>query len=167
MTQLSMFSSEEPRVSPSQSQVLEKDWMTRVATSCSPMLVLLANIGPDGWFGRTSPASFQAKEDEILRAFWESSPDVTSSPQPKGGRTAESSRGSKADTASHGECLTLSTLEFPSVAVACSLSDILETGAVPQRFFLSAKACAGILRRAEKRGKELPQQLRGTPKRTP
>jgi DNA (cytosine-5)-methyltransferase 1 len=35
------------------------------------MLVLLANIGPDGWFGRTSPASFQAKEDEILRAFWE------------------------------------------------------------------------------------------------
>jgi hypothetical protein len=41
----------------------------------------------------------------------------------------------------------------------CSLSDILETGAVPQRFFLSARACAGILRRAERRGKELPPQL--------
>jgi len=36
----------------------------------------------------------------------------------------------------------------------CSLSDILETGDLPQRFFLSAKACAGILRRAEKRGKK-------------
>jgi hypothetical protein len=42
----------------------------------------------------------------------------------------------------------------------CSLSDILETGDVPQRFFLTPKACAGILRRAEKRGKELPPQLR-------
>jgi hypothetical protein len=41
----------------------------------------------------------------------------------------------------------------------CSLSDILETGDVPQRYFLSAKACMGILRRAEKRGKELPPQL--------
>jgi hypothetical protein len=40
------------------------------------------------------------------------------------------------------------------------LSDILEaTGSVPQRFFLSPKACAGILRRAAKRGKKLPEAL--------
>jgi hypothetical protein len=36
----------------------------------------------------------------------------------------------------------------------------LETSAVPQRFFLSAKACQGILRRAEKRGKDLPPILK-------
>jgi hypothetical protein len=42
----------------------------------------------------------------------------------------------------------------------CSLSDILETGTVPQRFFLSDTACRGILRRADKRGKELPESLR-------
>jgi hypothetical protein len=41
----------------------------------------------------------------------------------------------------------------------CSLSDTLEIGDVPQRFFLSATACRGILRRAEKRGKELPRAL--------
>lgn len=41
----------------------------------------------------------------------------------------------------------------------CSLSDISETGDVPQRYFLSPKACAGILRRAASRGKELPQHL--------
>jgi DNA (cytosine-5)-methyltransferase 1 len=41
-----------------------------------------------------------------------------------------------------------------------SLSDVLETGEVPQRYFLSAKACQGILRRAEKRGKALPEALR-------
>jgi hypothetical protein len=58
------------------------------------------------------------------------------------------------------ESLTLSTAEYHSVAVASSLSDILETGDVPQRYFLSAKACRGILRRAEKRGKKLPEQLR-------
>jgi hypothetical protein len=39
------------------------------------------------------------------------------------------------------------------------LSDILETGDVPQRYFLSATACKGILRRAAKRGKELPEPL--------
>ena len=41
----------------------------------------------------------------------------------------------------------------------CSLSDVLETGEVPRQYFLSAKACAGILRRADKRGKDLPEQL--------
>jgi hypothetical protein len=60
---------------------------------------------------------------------------------------------------SPGECLTLSISEYPSDAVASSLSDILETGVVPRRYFLSAKACLGILRRAAKRGKELPKML--------
>jgi hypothetical protein len=55
--------------------------------------------------------------------------------------------------------LTLNTSEFHSAADACSLSDILEVGNVPQRFFLSATACRGILRRAEKRGKVLPVAL--------
>jgi len=40
-----------------------------------------------------------------------------------------------------------------------SLSEILETGQVDRRYFLSQKACAGILRRAEKRGKRLPPML--------
>jgi hypothetical protein len=41
-----------------------------------------------------------------------------------------------------------------------SLSQVLESGPVPQRYFLSEKACSGILRRAERRGKALPDQLR-------
>jgi len=57
------------------------------------------------------------------------------------------------------ESLTLNGSEWPKGAVVCSLSDVLETAAVPQRFFLSAKACAGILRRAERRGKKLPAML--------
>ena len=41
----------------------------------------------------------------------------------------------------------------------CSLSQILEAGNVPRRFYLTPRACAGILRRAEKRGKVLPAPL--------
>ncbi|KVK90315.1 hypothetical protein WS93_35815 [Burkholderia cepacia] len=59
----------------------------------------------------------------------------------------------------HTGFLTLSTSEWPSDAVVCSLSDTLETGDVPQQYLLSAKACSGILRRAAKRGKELPRPL--------
>jgi len=44
----------------------------------------------------------------------------------------------------------------------CALSDTLEIGDLPQRFFLSAKACAGILRRAKKRGKTLPPSLKAS-----
>jgi hypothetical protein len=60
---------------------------------------------------------------------------------------------------------------FPSVSVGgiisarrevikTSLSDILETGQVPERFYLSATACRGILRRAAKRNRTLPPALR-------
>lgn len=59
----------------------------------------------------------------------------------------------------HTECLTLNTSEWPSDGVAFSLSDTLEIGDVPQRFFLSAKACAGILHRAKKAANEIPALL--------
>jgi hypothetical protein len=40
-----------------------------------------------------------------------------------------------------------------------TLSEVLETGPVPERYFLSQAACAGILRRAERRAKKLPEHL--------
>ena len=43
----------------------------------------------------------------------------------------------------------------PSDAVASSLSQVLELS-TPPKYFLSAQACAGILSRAERRGKTLP-----------
>jgi hypothetical protein len=57
------------------------------------------------------------------------------------------------------EFWTLNTSEYPSAAAASSLSDVLETGELPQRYYLSGRACRGILRRAEKRGKMLPPPL--------
>ena len=60
--------------------------------------------------------------------------------------------------ASLGGYLTLSISESPSDAVVCSLSEVLETD-VPLKYFLSATACRGILRRAERRNKKLPPLL--------
>lgn len=65
-----------------------------------------------------------------------------------------------AGIASPGGCWTASFSDWPSDASVCSLSDILETCDVPLRYFLTAKACAGILHRAEKRGKALPERLK-------
>ena len=47
----------------------------------------------------------------------------------------------------------------PSVENESSLSQILQTR-VPQKYYLSPKACLGILRRASVRGKELPPVLK-------
>ena len=49
--------------------------------------------------------------------------------------------------------------ESPKEGNASHLSQILQDSA-PRRFYLSAKACSGILNRAAKRGKELPEILK-------
>lgn len=62
----------------------------------------------------------------------------------------------------HGQCLTLNSLALHSADDAysvCSLAQILEPD-VAQKYFLSPRACRGILRRAEKRGRNLPPMLR-------
>jgi hypothetical protein len=40
-----------------------------------------------------------------------------------------------------------------------TLSQVLETGDLQQRFFLSPKACAGILRRFKAKQKQMPERL--------
>lgn len=164
--QLSMFWSAEHPVRPSALPGSARDWMIRVATSCSPMLQLLGDIGPSGWSGRTCPESFPTIEDAALRAFWHVSPDDGLTSHPGDGDLRESSRASQGLTALHGECLTLSLSEWTGTDAlslsddgVCSLSDILVTGDVPPRYFLSPKACQGILRRAAGRRKTLPPHL--------
>ena len=61
---------------------------------------------------------------------------------------------------SNGQLWTRSGSEWRRDGVACSLSQILETGPIDPRYYLSPRACEGILRRAEKRGKKLPEPLR-------
>ena len=66
---------------------------------------------------------------------------------------------------SFGESPSLTTVEIwskrahPNVVVDSRLSQILEDS-VPEKYSLSPTACLGILKRAEKRGKELPPILK-------
>ncbi len=145
--QLSMFSSAEHHASRSQSQVSERDWMMSVATWRSNFAALLAALAPAGSSGRTSPVCSAWTAGEL------------SPPSSEGWQNA--------GMVSPTECWTLSLSEWTGLdglslndAGVCSLSDILEeTGSVPPQYYLSARACRGILRRAEKRGKELPPLL--------
>ena len=138
MDQLTCLSEERP-ASHSASQDSEAEWMMTAATWHSNSLGLLNESGHSGWSGKTSPVSCHRTEGGTLEA--------------SSGRWLKSGMGSPTGF------LTLNTSEWPKDADVFSLSDTLETGAVPQRFFLSAKACQGILRRAEKRGKKLPPLL--------
>ncbi len=58
-----------------------------------------------------------------------------------------------------GEYTTRNTGEYPSGVVESRLSQILE--ATPHtKYYLSARACQGILNRAARRGKDLPEMLK-------
>jgi hypothetical protein len=60
--------------------------------------------------------------------------------------------------ASLGEQLMLNTGEYPNDVVESTLSQILQEN-VPTKYYLSVRACQGILNRAKRRGKQLPQML--------
>lgn len=118
---------------------------------------------PDIWSGKTSPEhSAQTKE----RTSVSSSKKPQRSQTPKflyldlrreNGLMQESLW--EEGTASLGGYSMLNISECPSVAVESHLSQILEETPHP-KYSLSARACQGILNRAERRGKELPPMLK-------
>lgn len=103
---------------------------------------------------------------EILPRYWvwENVPGALSS---SGGATSNASSERwlasgvlvESDTESDGEFWTRSSSEWPSAADVSLLSESLETSEDLRKYSLSQRACAGILRRAEKRGKPLPPML--------
>jgi len=101
---------------------------------------LIAAMRPVGSCGRTSLDAFPPLTDETTSG---SSPRLQTS-----------------GILSPGQSWTLSISDWRSGASVCSLSDILEaTGDHLLPYYLTARACLGILRRAAKRGKVLPTAL--------
>ena len=114
-----------------------------------------------GAFTSNGGRDFQTVLTEIVRVVRPDAPDVPL-PARGGGSTRAASWDTEPTDAlfpSAGDYTTHSTGESPSEENASHLLLILEDS-VPQKYCLSAKACAGILKRAERRGKELPEPLR-------
>ena len=122
-------------------------------------------FAPDTWSGRTSPERSAATTAETSRpcskrrsASSNRKPPVLKCLQ-KAGLPGAGIGTWTDDGAWLGEYTTRNTGESPNAAVVSRLSQILE--ATPQeKYSLSAKACQGILRRAERRGKDLPETLK-------
>lgn len=133
--------------------LLQEDFPAKTSALLAKELVLLANeAGYSGklqelWSKRklsmssskTSLVCFPVTEEKILES--------------------SSERWPTSGILSAGGCLMLNTLAYPSEGnVSSSLADVLLEQA-PEKYSLSPKACEGIIRRSEGRGKKLPDQL--------
>ena len=135
-----MFSWAAPHARHFPSPVSEKEWLTHVVTYPSSISDLFSDLDQSGLCTKTS------------QVFCPRSLDQTFHPS--------SQRWLNAAMGSPTECWTLPTSAWPSVGKECSsLAAVLETGDIPQRYYLTAQAASGILRRARKRGKSLPPLL--------
>ena len=59
-----------------------------------------------------------------------------------------------------GDCLTLNTSEAPNHVHESTLWQVLVKDSIPEKYYLSSRACEGIINRAERKGKPLPPLLR-------
>ena len=135
-----MFWSEDPPARHSQLPVSEKEWMTHVVTYPSSISDLLNDLSRSGLCTKMSQDSCHRSLDQTFR--------------PSSQRWLNAAMGSPT------ECWTHSSTAFPSDgAEYSSLAAVLETGDIPQRYFLTARAASGVLRRSLLRGKELPPLL--------
>jgi site-specific DNA-cytosine methylase len=132
----------ESRARTYRSQVNELDLQESAQSSFMSLRESLKNFDPLGFSSRMFPDfSVQTKEETLQKSSgfsW-----------------------SSAGMGFAGVSLTASFSESPNEGAVCSLSDVLESH-VPQRFFLSAVAARGILKRADDAGKTLPTRLERT-----
>ncbi len=125
----------------------------------------LSMFGQDLWHGRTCPAP-SARERQRARtsgSFWRRSSALNAIPfqsldlTPGAGNLLGEFYW-ELISPWRGGASTLNTGVSPRDAKESSLSQILQADP-PLKYYLSPKACLGILRRAFERGKELPQKL--------
>ena len=130
-------------------------------------------------FGKTCPERSVPTEEKISEPCWKNLPAWNNQTlqfldlRVGGADGTKPEQSLETDGAWLGDSLTLNTGEKPSMTAVqevCSewgphsaakeslLSQILEDN-VPQKYYLSARACQGILTRASKRGKKLPKLL--------
>ena len=111
------------------------------------------------------PGAFSSNGGEDFRAVLEElahveQPDASIPRPSRGGADgAKPEQSPETDGLWHGDSLTLNIGESPNAERESRLSWILQDN-VPQKYCLSARACQGILPRASRRGKALPDLLK-------
>lgn len=127
--------------------------MRRATHGSYPVVVIWENV--PGAFSSNGGEDFRAVLEELARV---EEPD-TSIPRPPGGADgARPEQSPGTDGAWLGDSSTLNIGECPREENVSLLSWILQVD-VPEKYYLSAKACRGILTRASRRGKKLQELL--------
>ena len=101
------------------------------------------------WLEKASPELFFSK---TLRAY--------SAPTEEKILESCSQRWPSSGILSDGVLLTANTSECPNHGRGSTLSDVVETGEVQEKYFLSPNAAKGIIRRADRMGRNLRPHFR-------
>lgn len=114
-------------------------------------------------FGKMYPEHSVQTKEETSAPFWKNLPAWSNQTllflDLRGGADgAKPEQSPETDGALLGDSSTLNIGESPSVESESLLSQILEANA-PLKYYLSERACQGILTRASRRGKKLPDLL--------
>ena len=129
----------------------------RTAEFIRPRYMVWENVPGAFSSGTPKGADFGAVLEELVKVVEPEAPLCLC--LKRDGRQQDASTMIWADGALLGEYTTRSFGESPSEENVSRLSQIMEASAHP-KYSLSAKACEGILRRAERRGKVLPLMLK-------
>ena len=161
MEQLTLWSGGVP-AKPSASQDSDNHSATTEETSRLSSCEPVTQSSQDGSCGKTSP-EYSAPQEIPSGVFWQGLLGTI----PLSNRLVVNGRAvgfcaprTPKGTTARGAFSMLNTSVSPNDAKESSLWQVLEkTGGHLAKYSLSEKACAGILRRAEKRGKKLPPML--------
>lgn len=114
-------------------------------------------------FGRTYQEPFPATTEKTSEQSWKNLPAWSNQTllflDLRGGADgAKPEQSPETDGLWRGDSWTVNISEWPSAESVSLLSSTLEVNA-PEKYYLSARACQGILTRASRRGKKLPDLL--------
>lgn len=127
--------------------------MRRATHGSYPVVVIWENV--PGAFSSNGGEDFRAVLEELARV---EEPDTSIPRPPRGADGARPEQSPGTDGAWLGDSSTLNIGECPREENVSLLSWILQVD-VPEKYYLSAKACRGILTRASRRGKKLQELL--------
>lgn len=129
--------------------------MRKATNGMYPTFAIWENV--PGAFSSNGGEDFRVVLEELARV---EQPDAIVPRPPRGGADgAKPEQSPEPDGVLLGDSSTLNIGESPSVESESLLSQILEANA-PLKYYLSERACQGILTRASRRGKALPDLLK-------